>query len=639
MPGERLLVIDDSKEAREFLVEFLGNHGYTVLTACDGQEGLLRAQHENPDAILIDMRMPEMTGLEVIEALDREGRGIPTVFMTAHGTEDLAIKAFRLGASDYIPKPYEPKVVLDSVERALRKGGLRKDRTEPASPKNKTNQTSKQQVQDFNILNVIAKSLTSQLDLDEVMARVVEAATFVVQADEGSVMLRNEPSGELVLRAAKNTAGKVSRRLCTRVDDPLADRAINSGRPVLLDGKELQRAGRADLALLIVPLHTSDRGSIGALVVANSVSERKFDRRDLHLLSAIADAAVVAIENASKVSDLRMENHRLQAVLRETGEVVLVVDEQSRVLLCNDAARNAFGLDERKIVGRPLQEVIPSQELMLLLSEPDMVSSPSLREVPLANGHTLSACVSAINGIGYAVVMHDITYLKELDHVKSELISSISHDLRTPLTTIQGYVDLLPRAGPLTKQQQDYIISMQRSMSAVTQLVSDLVDVSRIEPGFDLEMVTTDLESIITGAVEESRSEAEDKEQSLQVRLPENLTSIDCFPRRVRQAVSNLVSNAVKYTPPRGQITVDVVETEDHITISVTDNGLGIPAADQPYVFDKFFRVDLPETRDIPGSGLGLSIVKSVVEQHGGRVWLESTPGSGSTFTLLLPKC
>jgi signal transduction histidine kinase len=215
----------------------------------------------------------------------------------------------------------------------------------------------------------------------------------------------------------------------------------------------------------------------------------------------------------------------------------------------------------------------------------------------------------------------------------------VAHDLRTPLTTIQGYVDLLPRAGTLTEQQRDYITRMQRSMSAVTQLVSDLVDVSRIELGLDLDMVTADLESIITDAVEESRSVAEDKELDLQVRMPKGLTSLSCFPRRVHQAVSNLVSNAVKYTSPQGHITVDVEETENHIAISVTDDGLGIPAADQPYVFDKFFRVDLPETRDIPGSGLGLSIVKSVVEQHGGRVWLESAHGRGSTFTLLLPKC
>jgi two-component system NtrC family sensor kinase len=234
--------------------------------------------------------------------------------------------------------------------------------------------------------------------------------------------------------------------------------------------------------------------------------------------------------------------------------------------------------------------------------------------------------------------MHDITHLKEVDRIKSEFVSAVSHDLRTPLTTIQGYIDLLPRGGPLTEQQQEFIIRMQRSLSSVSQLVSDLLEISRIETDSDLEVVTTELEPVIFEAIDELRPEAEAKEHSVEVYLPADLPSVTGNPRRLRQVMSNLVGNAVKYTPPGGRITVNASEGDDHIIIRVADDGLGIPIADQPYVFDKFFRVDLPETRDIPGTGLGLAIVKSVVERHGGRVWVESEPGVGSTFTILLPK-
>jgi signal transduction histidine kinase len=206
------------------------------------------------------------------------------------------------------------------------------------------------------------------------------------------------------------------------------------------------------------------------------------------------------------------------------------------------------------------------------------------------------------------------------------------------LTTIQGYVDLLHRVGPLTEQQQEFISRVQRSLSAITDLVGDLLDIGRIEAGYDLEMVKTELEPIISEAVAELRPESQARGQDLRMHLAQELPTVRGNPRRLRQVISNLVGNSIKYTPAGGHIVVEAVVAEEHITISVSDDGIGIPLEDQPYVFDKFFRVDAPETSDIPGTGLGLSIVKSVIEKHGGRVWVESTPGKGSVFTVLLPK-
>jgi signal transduction histidine kinase len=151
-------------------------------------------------------------------------------------------------------------------------------------------------------------------------------------------------------------------------------------------------------------------------------------------------------------------------------------------------------------------------------------------------------------------------------------------------------------------------------------------------------MGVTELKPVITEAVDESRAEIEAKELGLQLHLPEHLSPILGNAHRLRQAIRNLVGNAIKYTPSGGQIVVGASDGKDHIMISVADNGIGIPLDEQAFVFDKFFRVDVPETRAIPGTGLGLSIVKSVVDKHGGRVWVESAPSRGSTFTVLLPK-
>ena len=291
MRADRLLVVDDSREARDFLEEFLVFQGYTVLTAKDGEEGLHRALYDDPDVILLDMQMPKMTGIEVIDALNRKGREIPVILLTAYGSEELAVQAIRAGARDYVPKPCEPQVIQASVERALRDVHLRKQHDKLTAQLSKANEVLQRQVQELNAINAIGKSVTSLLDLEQVLTRVVEAATFLARAEEGSLMLLDEASGELYLRATKNVDEKVARGLRMRVDDSLAGRVVSTGRPVLLSGEGLTKIATTYLvkSLLMVPLTTPDRGVIGLLVVANQVSSQAFRDHDLHLLTAMAN--------------------------------------------------------------------------------------------------------------------------------------------------------------------------------------------------------------------------------------------------------------------------------------------------------------------------------------------------------------
>jgi len=335
---------------------------------------------------------------------------------------------------------------------------------------------------------------------------------------------------------------------------------------------------------------------------------------------------------------LQLEREQLETILREMAEAVIVLDDEYRILWCNPAACRAFELCERDVIGRPAQEVIRHQELLDLLFRPCDSERARYAQVSLIDGRTLNAHLNVISGVGYAVVMQDVTHLKELDRVKSDYVTTVSHDLRTPLTTIQGYVDLLQRAGALNEQQEEFVACVQRSLSSINEFISELLDIGHIEAGFGLEMTETDLVPIVVEAVEALRPQAEAKGQRLGIRLPGVLSPVMGNARRLSQVVDNLVSNAIKYTPWGGHIWIKALEGENHIKLCVIDDGIGIPLADQAFVFDKFFRVDTPATRDVPGTGLGLSIVKSVVEKHGGRVWVESTPGAGSAFTVLLPK-
>jgi two-component system phosphate regulon sensor histidine kinase PhoR len=227
--------------------------------------------------------------------------------------------------------------------------------------------------------------------------------------------------------------------------------------------------------------------------------------------------------------------------------------------------------------------------------------------------------------------------LKELDRVKSEFVSVVSHDLRSPLTTIRGYVDLLPRVGPLTPQQAEFVNRMGKSMKTVTDLIGDLLDIGRVEAGLDQEATPCRIDNVLQRAVDAVQMSIDEKQHELILDIAPDLPVVMGSARRLQQVTTNLLVNAVKYTPDGGKIKATLKAEGAYVMLSVADNGIGIPLEDQPYIFGKFYRVQNEATENIIGTGLGLSIVKTVVDKHGGRVWVESAPGQGSTFTVLLP--
>lgn len=639
MSQKRVLIIDDSAETQQLLAELvLEPNGYRPLAALDGEEGLRLALEEQPDLIILDMQLPEMSGIEVLQALRQRNVDIPVIFTSVRESAESVVQALRLGARDYIVKPFAPQDMQQAIQRALATARLREERDQLTQQLLEANQQLQRQLQELNAVYAIGRSVTSLLDLNRVLNRVVEAAVYVADAEEGMLLLLDGESGELYLRAAKDVDEKVARSLRVRVDDSVAGRAMRTDRPVLLTGERAKVAtGYLVKALLYLPLRVPERGVIGVLGVANREAERSFSERDIFLLSALVDYAAIAIENARLFETVEVERAKLEAVLREAQEAVIVVDEENNILLCNAAARAALDLAEANLLRRHVAEAIPHLTLREMFAQVRETGQAAHSEVPLKDGRTFNAQLTPIEGVGRVLVMQDITHLKELDRIKSEFVATVSHDLRTPLTTIQGYIELLPRAGPLNAQQREFIERAGESMQAITELIGDLLDVGRIEAGFDLEMMPCDLREVIEEAVKDFRPQAAEKGQDLRWQPPEALPLVQGNPLRLRQVMDNLLSNAVKYTQEGGWIAVSAVEDNGHVVVRVADNGIGIPPAQQPYIFDKFYRVESDETADIKGTGLGLAIVKAVIEKHNGRVWVESRPGVGSVFSFVLP--
>ncbi|RLC92798.1 MAG: hypothetical protein DRI77_12530 [Chloroflexi bacterium] len=639
MPQGRVLVIEDSAETQQLLAELvLEPNDYQIITALDGEEGVRLAVEEQPDLIILDMKLPKMDGLEVLQALRQQDVDIPTIFTTVHESPELVVQAFRLGAHDYVMKPFGPAEMLRAIQRALSATRLVEERDQLMQQLLDANQQLERQLQELNAIYTIGRSVTSVLDLNRVLNRVVEAAVYVADAEEGLLLLLDNGKDELYLRAAKNVDEKVARNLRVRVDDSVAGRAIKSNRPVLVTGEHAKViTGYLVQALLYLPLQVPDRGVIGVLGVINRQKESSFSEKDIFLLSALADYAAVAIENARLFESAEIERAKLEAVLRQTQDAIIIVDEDNTIRLCNAAARTVLDLSEEAAIQEMVAEDIPNQVLRESFSQAQQTGQIIHTEIPLRDGRTFNAQLTPIKGVGCVLMMQDITHLKELDRVRSEFVANVSHDLRTPLTTIQGYVELLPRVGPVNERQQEFIQCVHESMQTITELINSLLDIDRIESGLALEMAPHDLVQVIEEAVRDLRPQAEKKMQDLRWDPSQTLPLVRCNPRRLRQVMDNLIGNAIKYTQESGWVAVSATEDTGHVVVHVTDNGIGIPLAQQPYIFDKFYRVESDETIGVVGSGLGLAIVKTVIEKHNGRIWVESKPGKGSTFSFVLP--
>jgi two-component system NtrC family sensor kinase len=420
LAGERVLVVDDSADVREVLrTEVLGPGGYEVLTAVDGADGLRLALQERPDLVILDARMPGMGGVEFLRAFREEGLAIPIILCAVRGSEDLLVQALRLGVRDCVVKPFEPQEMRLAVERVLAEARLGADRDRLTAQLGEANERLQRQLQELQTLYGLGRSVTSLLDLDAVLGRVVEAAVLVTQAEEGLLLLRELPTGDLVLRAARDIDEGLARRLRIPIDDTLAGQVVRTGEQVVIaQARSKLATGYLVNALIYVPLRTAEAGIIGVLGVANRRSDRSFSEHEVQVLSALADYASVAVQNARLYERAETERRKLEAVLRETAEAVVVFDFDTGIELANPTACEALQLpSDATAAAAEVGELHPSvRELLDAVTRSGRVMRT---EVLIGGGRTFSAQVSPVEGVGYVLMMQDVTHLKELDRVKS----------------------------------------------------------------------------------------------------------------------------------------------------------------------------------------------------------------------------
>jgi len=342
-----------------------------------------------------------------------------------------------------------------------------------------------------------------------------------------------------------------------------------------------------------------------------------------------------------KLTDLADERAQLAAVLESMADGVLIVDEESRVELINPAAAQLLGTSPTAALGRSFAQVTRHHEVIdfwrncqepggerigLLEIGPDGLFWRVI-VTPLEE-HEKGACL---------VILQDLTEMHRLQTIRQDFIGNVSHELRTPLASLRALVETL-RDGA----QQDpaaakrFLDLMDTEVDALTQIVQESLELSRIESGrAPLRLSRTPASDVILPVVERLRPQAERAGVTVHCTLPEGLADVLADEERVRQAVSNLLHNAIKFTPPGGEIQISAEQVADELVISVRDTGVGISSEDLPRVFERFYKAD--RARSSGGTGLGLAIAKHIVQGHGGRIWAQSTEGRGSTFSFSLP--
>ncbi len=502
----------------------------------------------------------------------------------------------------------------------------------------------------------ISRALTAQLKLDELLRMVLEAAAEILAGQAGLIALR-EPDGRFSIRASYGLPRALLPYFTPLLTDIPDDADLGRFRIPGLGEKLGRIAAQLGLRLqqvVALPM-VIKRELIGVLFVFRAYGAR-FTVNDRQILASFADQAAIAVYNAQLYERLLQEKRRLDAILEYSADGVLILDGGLRIMVFNRALSQMSGWPSYEAIGRLHDEVVRWARLDTELDLSSAIAGgwPLPSAAPLyvegdmrrRTGGTVSV------GITYAPLfdregrlvniianVRDITRFREAEEIKSTFISVISHELKTPVALIKGYADTLLRedASWDPAVMRESLTVIVEEAERLNHLIDNLLDASRLQAGaLPMEIDQVDLSALAERVAARFRTQTQKHEIS--VRFPPRFPVVDGDPRRLEQVLDNLVSNAIKYSPQGGRIEIRGRWTDDEVIVTVSDEGMGIPPAEQARVFERFFRGTRARQQRVPGTGLGLYLSQAIVKAHGGRMWVESTPGAGSAFSFALPR-
>ncbi len=622
-----ILIADDQPDNLMLLSRYLESEGYGYITARDGLETLAKVRGELPDLVLLDVNMPHKDGFAVLKEIraDPITKHIPVIILTAARLDQTEIQSgLNMGADDYITKPFDRRELFARIRTKLRV----KEAEDVIRRRNR----------ELNLLPEIGKELSARLDLDELADLVLRRTVETLGAMVGHIILLN----------AKSPLHKKYR--VSTSDTPDADMQLPPLNNLLEEIRETRESvliedTRADPrwqsstddpphSVVIVPMF-GRQALIGLLALIHE-QPGYFKVEHQLLLQAIASQAAIAVENAGLYTDMAQQQQKLAAILQSAADAIMMFDADGCLSMLNPAAEKLF-TDYGTILGLPLARKHGYDTLIEYLEETHTSGKPNSREIIWPDQRVFKGQFTPIADGGCVVVLHDVTHFKKLEKVKDEFIATASHDLRNPLTSIRGYSQLIQHTGSLTDSQAEFVGRIQHSVAHMTELVENMLNLAKMDLGAEPAREILDMTHLLWQMADEFQPQAETKRQMLAIEKTATSSNVRGDSLRLRQALRNLIGNAIKYTPDGGAVTLASEHDAGMVRIHIRDTGYGMPASELQHVFDRFYRVRNNGHDEIEGNGLGLAIVKSTIQQHGGEISVESEVGKGSCFTFTLP--
>jgi signal transduction histidine kinase len=547
----------------------------------------------------------------------------------------------------------------------------------------RTAQLQREQQNTETLLRILTE-VSSSLDLDRALNRTLSLLNDATGAEQGTIMLLHPDDNLLHYRAGYGYLSERfdptnTRGFTLKVGEGLAGWVVQNREAVLIDDLRQDSrwvqssfSGQEHRSCIVAPLLVGE-DVIGVLMIFHR-NLKYFSPDILNMVKAIGGQVAVAINNAHLYELIRDQAERLgvmlrkeqedasrsQAILEAVADGVLVTGADNTITFANASIEKILDIKVRNITDQPLESfggifgraASAWMETIRRWSEEPFSYRPGelyAEQLELENGRIalihLAPVIFQNDFLGTVSIFRDITHEVEVDRLKSEFVATVSHELRTPMTSIKGYVDILlmGAAGAFDEKQRHFLDIVKNNAERLNILVNDLLDISRIEAGhIIITPQPLDMRGLAEEVIEDllRRSQEECKPMAVSLDAPGDLPRVMGDSERVRQIIANLIDNAYHYTPENGTIKVQITALDGtEVQVDIEDNGVGIPLQDQDRVFERFYRGEDPLVLSTPGTGLGLPIVRQLVEMHKGRIWMSSrgVPGQGSTFSFTLP--
>ncbi|MBN1537875.1 MAG: PAS domain-containing protein [Anaerolineales bacterium] len=501
----------------------------------------------------------------------------------------------------------------------------------------------------------ISRAITQELNLDKLLGRILIVSAEMLAGQAGIILLRSSQKGWTV-SASHGIPSTFFRYL-----DPLLAAIPDNEDPKRFELPEVNRVLQkltrvASLGLLTgvgLPLIAGEKVIGVIFIFRNYVSH--FSSNDTALLQSFADQAAIAVYNAQLYTQIRREKQRMDALLDSAADGMLIINPDHVIERCNPAFARMISAEVEKIRGQTHEAVIqwmqkkegatleqaeasgwPLTPNATLYIEGDLLRKNG---VPLPVGITYAPLINP-EGVLLNIIatVRDITHFRQAEEIKSTFISVISHELKTPVALIKGYVSTLRREDASWDRSvvNDSLEVIEEEADRLTELIENLLDASRLQAGaLSISLSDVSIKHMVEKIVDKFKTQS--SKHHFKVDFPDNFPVVMADESRIIQVISNLLSNAIKYSKEGGEIRVAGQMRPDQVIICVSDEGPGISPEDIPHVFDRFYRSS-DATRMTKGAGLGLYLARAVVEAHGGRIWVDPKPGDGARICFSLPK-